>query len=492
MTILSMVSVWARMARDRPDAPALTISDQPSVTWGVLQKRSNQLARRYAEMGVVAGDLVTIALPTCVDAAMAILATIKLGATPSPISSKLPPAERHQIIALANPRLIVGEADETLAAYKFVPAHPDLKGMDDSDLPEVISKSVKAPTSGGSTGRPKIIRSGAPAVVDDDPNSLLRRLHFPVDGCCLCAGPIYHNTTIMAVLVGLASRNHVVLEERFDAELTLKLIQRHKVSFAGLVPTMMSRIQRLPEEVRNAYDLSSLRAVQHNAAPCSPELKRFWISWLGPDRIFENYTATEQPAITAVDGNEWLAKPGTVGKCIVGEIEVRDDQGVRCPDGVVGSIWMRRPKGAPRTFSYIGQETPDAEDGWETVGDLGYLDSDGYLFLADRRTDMIISGGSNIYPAEVENAINAHPDVIESVVVGLPDDDMGQKVHAIVSVASKSVDVKELGDFVRQRIASYKCPRSYELTRESLRDDSGKVRRSSFKERAVARSVAVG
>ncbi|MBP2472291.1 bile acid-coenzyme A ligase [Crossiella equi] len=481
MAVSSMVGVWARMARERPDAPAVTFGDAPSVSWGVLQRRTNQLARLFAERGVREGDFVTIALPNGIDAVEALLATLKLGAIPNPISHQLPRIEREQLVVLAEPRLVVATTEDGAAGRPVLIGGPDLTGYAEDDLPEVVSPSWKAPTSGGSTGRPKIILAGQPAVIDDGEDNPLRRAGFPVDGCCLFAGPMYHNTAVLGILASLSLRNHVVLEERFDPELTLRLIDRHRVRFTIMVPTMLSRMWRLPEEVRARHDLSSLDKLVHNAAPCPPEVKRAWLDWIGPDRLIENYTATEQSAMTLCDGHEWLARPGTVGRVVSGEMEVRGPDGEKCPPGVIGTIWMRRPAGTPPAFTYVGQDSPADEDGWETVGDLGHFDADGYLFLADRRQDLIISGGANIYPAEVELALMAHPSVLEAVVLGLTDSDLGQRTHALVRLdpeRADEVDADALDEFARTRLVRYKCPRSYEFVDTPLRDDAGKVRRS--------------
>tara|TARA_R100001132_G_scaffold9819_1_gene9324 strand:+ start:3312 stop:4739 length:1428 start_codon:yes stop_codon:yes gene_type:complete len=469
------------MARQHPDRPAVSIGEDLTLTWRELQARSNQVARLLKSKGVASGDLVTIALPTEVKAVEAILATLKIGATPNVISPRLPDLERKQIIELADPRIVIGEHASALTNHPVLADWGDLSGYDDADLPEIIAPCLKAPTSGGSTGRPKIILSGSPAMVDDAPDTIARLMGFEIGGTCLFPGPLYHNTALTGLLIGLGLRNHVVLEKRFDPEMTLRLIEKYRADIAILVPTMMNRIWRLPDEIRRKYDLSSLRLVQHNAGACQPDLKRAWIDWLGADRIMENYTSTEQTAMTMVSGSDWLDRPGTVGKPVLGDIEIRDEEGVPCKPGEVGAVWMRRPEGAARTFTYKGQPTPETIDGWETVGDLGWVDEEGYLFLADRRSDMIISGGANIYPAEVEHVVSEHPGVIECVVIGTPDYDMGQLIHAVVLIENGGPSASELDAYVRARLSGYKCPRSYEFSPNALRDEAGKVRRSLFR-----------
>jgi bile acid-coenzyme A ligase len=199
------------------------------------------------------------------------------------------------------------------------------------------------------------------------------------------------------------------------------------------VPTMMQRIARLPDEVRNMFDVSSLRRVMCSGAPSPQWLKRFWIEWLGPDKIFEAYGGTERIAGTVISGAEWLEHPGSVGKPLPGRmLRAQREDGTPCAPGEVGEIYMKPASGQGTTYRYIGATPSATVDGWETLGDIGWFDADGYLYLADRKADMILVGGSNVYPAEVEAAIDAHPAVRSSAVVGLPDEDLGSRVHAIV------------------------------------------------------------
>jgi bile acid-coenzyme A ligase len=297
-------------------------------------------------------------------------------------------------------------------------------------------------------------------------------------------GPLYHNTALTGTLLGLGIGAHVVLEDRFDAELTLRLIEAHRVRTGILVPTHMQRISRLPAAVRDRYATDSLVTIMHNAAPCPPQLKREWIAWLGAERIIETYTATEQTAVTMCDGVEWLARPGTVGRVVQGEMAVFDDDGRPVEPGTIGAIWMRRAPGTPPTYRYLGADSAERADGWDTVGDLGWMDEDGYVYLADRRTDLIITGGVNVYPAEVENELVSHPDVLDCIVVGVPDDDLGKRVHAIVHPASPAL--------LRDRLSGLKAPRSYEFVDHPLRDDAGKVRRTALADERTAPPPATG
>ena len=230
-----------------------------------------------------------------------------------------------------------------------------------------------------------------------------------------------------------------------------------------------------------------MKVVFHMAAPCPAWLKEAWVNWLGPERIFELYGATEQQSLTVISGVEWMQHRGSVGRPVTGEIKILDASGQPLPAGEVGEIWMRRSDGAEPTYRYVGAEAREL-GGWESVGDLGWMDSDGYVYISDRRSDLILSGGANIYPAEVEAALEEHPAVRTSAVIGLPDDDLGQRVHAIIQTAEPVTD-QTLLDHLAKRLVQYKLPRSFEFVDEPLRDDAGKVHRSALREHRIAARI---
>jgi bile acid-coenzyme A ligase len=212
-------------------------------------------------------------------------------------------------------------------------------------------------------------------------------------------------------------------------------------------------------------------------------LKQAWIDWLGADRIVELYAGTEAQAGTIIFGSEWLAHRGSVGRVAAGEVQICDPDGNPLPAGEQGEVWLRTPperRDTP-TYRYVGAEARTRDGGWESLGDMGWLDEEGYLYLGDRATDMILTGGANVYPAEVESALNEHPSVRSCAVIGLPDDDLGNRVHAVVEADAASLDVAELLAFCGERLARYKVPRSVEVVDEPLRDDAGKVRRSALR-----------
>jgi bile acid-coenzyme A ligase len=280
---------------------------------------------------------------------------------------------------------------------------------------------------------------------------------------------------------------HVVLTPRFDAEGTLAEIQARKVTWLYLVPTMMTRIWRLPEAVRAGCDISSVKVLWHMAAPCPAWLKEAFIHWIAPGAVMELYAGTEAQAVTFISGSEWLTHRGSVGRVGIGQMKVCGEDGAELPPGEIGEIYMRRPLGVPETYKYLGAQPKRLADGWESLGDLGSFDAEGYLYLADRRTDMILVGGSNVYPAEIEAALEEHPAVQSCAVIGLPDEDLGASIHAIIK-AHSPVTVDELKSHLAERLVTYKRPRSFEFVDEPVRDDAGKVRRSALREARLAKT----
>jgi bile acid-coenzyme A ligase len=473
-----------RLARENPDLPAITMAGS-SVTRDQLERRSNRLARAFGAAGVGAEDLVTIALPNSVEFLEAAVACWKLGAVPQPVSARLPGRELATIVELADSALVVGvDADLVPGRVTWAAGREPDAGLSDEPLPPAAAGSWKAPTSGGSTGRPKLILSGDPAMVPAGPGLNMRR-----DGCMVIPGPLYHNAPFTSSSLGLFYGNHVVLLPRFDAEATLRAVDEHRPDFMLVVPTMMIRILRLDERVRARYDVSSLQTVWHMGAPCPAWAKRAWIDWLGGEKIWELYAGTEMQAVTVIRGDDWLQHVGSVGRVIGGEMKIVDPEtGQDLPAGEVGEIFLRVSPGGKSTYRYLGAEAQTIGDGWESLGDMGSFDEEGYLYLADRRADMILSGGANIYPAEVEAALNEHRAVESCAVIGLPDQDLGQVVHAIcrVSPGTAPPSDEELAAFVAERLVRYKVPRGFEWVDEPVRDDAGKVRRSALRSERVS------
>ncbi len=469
------------LAEQDPDRRAITCGDR-SMTRSEIEAAANRLARDLLEGGATEGDMITVALPNSVEWFIAFAACWKIGAVPQPVSARLPERELRAILELADPSVVIGVPEALADGRRSLPIgyRPD-PDLPDDPLPDVTSSAWKAPTSGGSTGRPKLIVSGDPALCDPDAPPLFG---LP-GGCMVVPAPLYHNGPIVWSCSAWLAGSHVAVLPRFDAEATLAAIERHKADTVYLVPTMMKRIWRLPEEVRDSYDLTSLVSVWHLAEPCPPWLKEVWIDWLGPDRIFELYAGTEAQAATIITGTEWLAHRGSVGRPIPGTVMICDADGNELAAGQEGEVWLRTARDRP-TYRYIGATARRREGGWESLGDMGWLDEDGYLHLGDRLEDMILTGGANVYPAEVEAALQEHPGVKSVAVIGLPDDDLGNLVHAIVEADPEGVPPEDLLAFAADRLARYKVPRSVEYTDEPLRNEAGKLRRGALRAERVA------
>jgi bile acid-coenzyme A ligase len=472
---------FSRLAELAPDEPALTCEGR-TVTRGELEASTNRLARAYAERGVGVGDYVTIVLPNSIEWIQAALAAWKLGAVPQPLPARLPDAELDGLLALRPRALLVGRTDPG-GAIPSVPGSfaPD-PALSDGPLPEAVSPSWKAMASGGSTGRPKLIEAGGDSRFAA---ALFGQLMGTREGDTeLFAVPLSHNTGMTAATIGLLMRQHLVLMPRFDAPEYLRLVTEHRVNFLVTVPTIMQRLLPVYRANPGAYDLSSIRRLWHVGAPCPPAVKQAWIDLLGPEVIWELYGGTELQAMTFISGTQWLGHRGSVGVVVAGEMKVLDDEGNECSPGVAGEIYMRPSPGSAPTYRYIGA-TAKSRDGWDSLGDLGYFDEDGFLYLNDRRVDMFTVGGRNVYPAEIEAALSEHPNILSCLVVGVPDDDLGQVPHAIVQ--ADGLDEAAVIAFLSDRIAAYKVPRTVEFTDKPLRDDAGKARRSAVRDEVIAR-----
>ena len=447
---------------------------------------TNRLARAYQQIGVQKGDFVTISLTNSIEFFESVVATWKLGAIPNPLNSNLP---RREIVALAElvkPKLMVGTDSKILVncinirrGYK-----PDQK-LPNTALPDEIPPHFKAMASGGSTGRPKIIVSGNQGTVDTvSPFPTLK----PND-VFLLTGPLHHSAPFQAAAYVILSGGTVIIPSYFDAEETLKLVEEYKVTHMTLVPSMMLRIWRLGEITRNKYDLSSIISIQHGSAVCPKWLKQNWIEWLGEDRIVEAYSSTEAAGYTIITGTEWLRKKGSVGRpdpkaC---QFKIIDETNNEIGPNEIGEIYTKPYLGPDSNyfygelFHYIGSESKQLPQGWISTGDMGYLDEDGYLYLTDRKSDVINCGGANIYPAEIEASLEAHTSVTAAVVIGLPHEDFGEYIHAILNVSTE-VTNRSLRLHLREYVTPNKFPMVFEVVDEVLRDDAGKVRRKELRE----------
>ena len=444
-----------------------------------LEQWANRVAHRLAELYVGPGSFVAISVPNGLDHVVATLATYKLGGCPMPISDRMPPAERDTMMALAAPKAVVSDAPElggiTRAEMQRLERFPT------SPPPDAIPQPFKAVGSGGSTGKPKLIVAPGAFCFPPAGHPFAIVLGIADGDRVYSPGPLYHNQAFLFSQVALFAGASVVIDEKFDAERALAAIARHRPTILNVVPTMMLRMARAPSF--HCADLSSIRTLWHMAAPCADWVKRAWIERIGAGRVCELWSATEVTGVTTIDGEEWLRRPGSVGRGYNTEIFILDSRRRPLPPGEVGEIYTRFNQDPPQ-YSYLGAAPLDTIDGgFASVGDLGYLDADGYLFLADRRMDLIISGGANIYPAEVEAVLTQFNGVADAVVIGLKDEELGRRVHALIEPsASFHLCQTALDAHLRNYLARYKVPRTYEIVERLPRDEAGKIRRSMLRD----------
>ncbi len=475
MEPIELTRILAWHVAHKGESLAYGLGDQ-SLSWRALDQQSDARAAALAARGVEHDDLVAISLPNGPDFITSVFAVWKCGATPLPLSPHLAAEECRAILELGQARVYI--APEPCPGSPV----PHLTGSFHSGDPAPRGRKTtthwKACTSGGSTGRPKIIVDHRPGAFAPD----VELFALPRDGVVLNTAPLYHNGPFSAVNLALFKGCTVIDMRRFDAEQVLRLIEQYQVAWMYLVPTMMHRIWQLGPAIRARYDLSSLKMAFHTAGPIPAWLKQAWIEWLGPEHIGEVYGATEGLGRTWISGREWLQHPGSVGQITGGaKLRILAPDGSDCACGEVGEVFFMPVEGPGTTYHYLGASARRTPDGWESVGDLGWLDDAGYLYLADRRDDMIICGGVNIYPAEIEAVLLAHDQVASAVVIGLKDDEYGQRVYAVVQRRTATLSAEDLRSYLSQHLVPIKVPKSFEFVDHPVRDDAGKVRRSAMR-----------
>jgi len=442
-----------------------------SIGWDELDRRSNQLARAIGKHGVAAGDLVGIRISNGIPHVVAAFATWKRGAVPVPMRWDLPAWELERVRAAFEPTLVL-DADH--AAWTTARSCPD------GPCDDVVAPHGWGILSSGSTGTPKVILRLAPAVhaVGARSNPLIEAYGTLGAQTQVVPAPMYHTTGFLSITKMLCGDRVVVLES-FDAGLLLDVIGRERATGMAVTTVMLHRLARHPGFER--CDLSSLQWVMHGAAPLPDWLAMTWIERLGATRFFVCYGATESIGLTLARGDEYADHRGTVGRPVAGTaLRILDAEGAALPPLQIGRVAMRSGD-APAT-SYLGEHpalVPEA-DGFVGVGDLGWVDDGGYLYLADRRQDVIITGGANVYPAEVEAALSEHPAVRDVVVIGLSDPDWGRRVHAVVVAGAPAPSSDELIAFAAARLARYKVPKSVELVTSLPRSEATKINRQAL------------
>jgi acyl-CoA synthetase (AMP-forming)/AMP-acid ligase II len=500
-------------AADHPDRPALVmLGSGEVVTYRDYEERANRIAQFLRRQGLQRGDHIAVLSENNPWMLAVEGAAERTGLYYTLVNSYLSPDEvsyvvdncRARVFFATSARAAVARdaAARTPQVERFVMIGRDGAGEGWEPLDAVIAGMPARPVddeqlgaamlySSGTTGQPKGILRPLP---DMHPGEPLPVMAFAVEMYGLRTGmtylnpaPLYHSAPQASVSLALRLGATTVIMEHFDPEAWLAAVERYRVTHCQMVPTMFHRLLRLPEEVRAKYDLSSLECVLHAAAPCPVPVKQAMIDWLGPI-LREYYGATEANGFTLCTSEEWLAHPGTVGRAILGEVVIRHEDGRHCPPGVDGTVWFR----GATNFEYFGDPDKTAagrdEDGrLSTVGDVGHLDGDGWLYLTDRRSYMIISGGVNIYPQETENLLSTHPAVADVAVIGVPDEEMGEAVKAVVQPTPGHPPgpelERELIGFCRQHLAHFKCPRTVDFTDELPRLPTGKLYKRLVRDR---------
>jgi len=502
-------------AQQTPEKIALVMAGSGrSLTYRELDERSLRLAHHLQDIGLQPGDVVTIVSDNTPEAYEVYWAAVRSGLYVTFVNNHLSTDEMAYIVENSGAKALVisarvpaaralAFAGETMA---FGGSAEELRAEGYADYETVLAGASAEPLadqprgedmlySSGTTGRPKGIKRSMTGLQVDDPGGdgiaeVASQLYgFSQDVVYLSPAPVYHAAPLKYGAAVHTLGGTLVMMERFDAQGFLEAVQRFGITHTQVVPTMFVRMLKLPAEVRAAYDLSSLQCVIHAAAPCPVDVKRRMIEWFGPI-IMEYYASTEAMGGTFIDSATWLEHPGSVGKPMLGPVHIVGEDGRELGAGEVGTIYFERPEG--RTFSYHNDPAKTAEafhptEDWTTVGDLGYVDEEGYLFLTDRKAFMIISGGVNIYPQEIEDVYSLHEAVSDIAVIGVPDEEMGERVVAFVEPAPDAVPGPELAEelrtYARERIAHYKVPKEFIFSDDLPRTPTGKMVKGKLKAR---------
>ncbi|MBL7486824.1 AMP-binding protein [Frankia sp. AgB1.9] len=441
-----------------------------------VEDGANRWGRALAARGLAAGDRVALLVHNSVELVLGALGAWKVGAVPVPVRWDLPAWERERVLAVVAARVVIdeGTAPALRAEAATFPADP---------LPAVTPQHSFGICSSGSTGTPKVIVNTRPGRWTAELSTpFAENFGGPVTHpqVVLVPAPMYHTNGFMT-LNSLLGGDRLVILEKFDAVAAIDAIEREGVTTFTATPTMLQRLAAVPGI--DGRDLSRVEWILQGAAMMPPALLRRWFDLLAPEKVIMAYGMTEQLGLVAIRGDEWLTHPGSVGRGFRGtELRILDEYQNPVPAGVYGDVYLRSP--ATGAYDYLGGAPllPTTPDGFGTAGDMGHLDEEGYLYLADRRVDMIITGGANVFPAEVEGALSEHPDIADVVVVGLSDPDWGRRVHAIVErrPGTAGPSEQECIAFVKARLASYKAPKSVEFVAELPRSAATKISRSAL------------
>jgi bile acid-coenzyme A ligase len=468
-----------QLAEQRGADVALTVigrdGNAESMTFAELDGRANQWGRALSAAGAEVGSLVALGIPNSEELVLTALGCWKIGAVPVPMRWDLPDWERSRVLEVIAPAVAVDDANRALLT-----AHA--AGESTDPLPDVVSPNANGICSSGSTGLPKVILTLAQGVwtVESSFPFLAAWAPTATPQTILVPGPMYH-TNGFSPLTYLLGGDRLVVLEKFDAATVVDAIELYRITNFTATPTMLSRIAALPD-IRQR-DLSSIAWILQGAAVMPHTLLRTWFELLSPEQVVMAYGMTEGLGLTALRGDEWLAHPGSVGRGFRDtEVQILDQQCQPVARGELGEIYLRSPMSAG--YRYLGGAPllPSTPDGFRTAGDIGHVDDDGYLYIADRRSDMIVTGGANVFPAEVECALAEHDDIADVVVIGLTDSEWGRRVHAVIQLADSATPLTERDviGYAKTRLAAYKVPKTVEFVDQIPRTAATKVSRSAM------------
>jgi bile acid-coenzyme A ligase len=479
----------SNITKVKPDAPAIIYispeGKESITTWRELDSLSSRIAWYLMNQGIGPGKSVVVALPNIPTHLALAFGIWKTGACYVPVSNRVPQKNMLEICECVSPSLVVTNRQKPAGYTSLTTAElkENCSGYSDEMPPDILAIPNIANCSGGTTGKTKVIQRNMPAGESDEG----LRFYFAISGMNfemrqLLAGPLFHGAPLTAAVNGLYCGNTLVMPATFDAENIVNLIKKYQIEYVQMVPTLMQRIIKLPNF--NKDDLSSLKVLCHTGGICTKDLKLQWLEVMDPKKLYEMYSMTECIGMTSIRGDDWITHPGSVGKMLGGDISIRDDDGNELPANEIGMIYMNWGKNAPKVIYKNAPPLVADEKGYKSVGDMGYLDKDGYLYFADRRSDMIVTGGENVFAAEVEAVLKKHKKVVDAAVVGLPDSEWGHRVHAIVE-SSEPVSAKELLKFALNYLPPYKVPKSFEFLDTIPRNESGKLVRSLLIEESL-------
>lgn len=496
-TATALASQLLQLANEWGDETAIVElcrdGSERSLTRRELFTAVEKVASHLHDRGIAEGHYVAIALPNCLEHVVVTIAAWQLGACCTFIPPKETESERRDLLGILDYRLLV--ADWSLDEDRDHIDQATLRSWMEGDFPRGAEElpffavaPARAVATGGSSGKPKIVvQRIKPAYSHADLESWSYITGQGAWDRQLVPGALFHNLYSNATFMGLFFGQTIFLMDKFDAARALELVEEKGIQCMALVPTMMERMMLDPSfETR---DLDSLKTIFHSGGPCPDRAKLAWINRIGAKKVFELYAATEMIGSAVIRGDEWLEHRGSVGRGVGCVFRIQDEHGNVLGPGEIGEIYSK-PVSNLITFYLGGAKIDATDDGFYSVNDLGWLDEDGYLYLSDRRSDMIVTGGKNVYTVEVENAVCDYPCVRDVVVIGMPDSEWGLRVHAILelSCSEEEFSFADLQAFLHEKLSGYKCPKTYEIVQEMPRNEVGKVRRRALIEERVSRA----